>query len=239
MRVWNDLLSPSDREVTEARGHVKPGGLTNVGRRPALLVIDATVDFTGDRPEPILASIKRFPESCGEKGWSAVRRIKELLDAARRAGVPIIYTKVEEGHVHGNECWRHRSMAKNGNGQTLSNVFPDMIQPRAEDPVLRKRKPSAFFGTPLLSMLTGMQVDTLLICGGVTSGCIRATVTDGFSHDFKVVVVEDCVFDRLEIAHRLNLFEMHQKYADVVSLSEAQAYLSELRSRPEPTSLRV
>ena len=94
--------------------------------------------------------------------------------------------------------------------------------------VIRKDKPSVFFGTPLMSYLHELQVDTLLVTGTTTSGCVRATVVDAFSYNFKVVVVEECVFDRGQASHQVNLFDMQAKYADVVSLEDALRYLDKL-----------
>jgi nicotinamidase-related amidase len=103
--------------------------------------------------------------------------------------------------------------------------------------VILKDKPSVFFGTPLMSYLHELQVDTLLVVGTTTSGCVRATVVDAFSYNFKVVVVEECVFDRGQISHKVNLFDMQAKYADVVPLDAALGYLDELfRERVAPQS---
>ena len=94
--------------------------------------------------------------------------------------------------------------------------------------MILKDKPSVFFGTPLMSYLHELQVDTLLVTGTTTSGCVRATVVDAFSYNFRVVVVEECVFDRGQASHKVNLFDMQAKYADVVSLEAALHYLVEL-----------
>src|SRR3989304_6029400 len=92
MKPWEELISDRKKRVYAAAGYGKQIGLTNLGRSPAVLVIDVTTNFIGDRPEPILESIKRFPNSCGEEGWEATYRIKELLEVARKAAVPIIYS---------------------------------------------------------------------------------------------------------------------------------------------------
>jgi nicotinamidase-related amidase len=99
------------------------------------------------------------------------------------------------------------------------------VAPIEGEVVLRKTGPSAFFGTPLVSLLTQLRVDTILIAGESTSGCVRATVVDGASYRFKMIVAEECVFDRQEATHAMNLFDMDQKYADVIPLEEAIAYL--------------
>lgn len=87
--------------------------------------------------------------------------------------------------------------------------------------MILKTKPSAFFGTPLLSFLIDLKVDTLMVCGVSTSGCVRATVIDAFSNNLRVQVIEDGCFDRLETSHAINLCDMNAKYADVIPSTEA------------------
>jgi nicotinamidase-related amidase len=101
----------------------------------------------------------------------------------------------------------------------------DEVAPIPGEIVLKKTAPSAFCGTPLTDILNGMRVDTVVVAGESTSGCVRATVVDGKSHRFKVVVPEECVFDRDEASHAINLFDMNEKYADVIPLDEAIVYL--------------
>jgi maleamate amidohydrolase len=99
------------------------------------------------------------------------------------------------------------------------------VAPIPGEVALRKSAPSAFWGTPLVGQLTHLGIDTLLIAGESTSGCVRASVVDGASHRLRIIVVEECVFDRHEAPHAINLFDMDQKYADVVPLADAVAYL--------------
>ena len=106
------------------------------------------------------------------------------------------------------------------------------VAPREDDFVVEKEKPSAFFGTPLLAYLIDLQVDTLVICGSTTSGCVRASVVDAFSYNYRVAVVEEAVFDRVEASHWISLFDMGQKYANVVELAEACTYLDPTAGRP-------
>jgi nicotinamidase-related amidase len=106
-----------------------------------------------------------------------------------------------------------------------SNLIPEEIAPAPADIVLPKTKPSLFHGTPLLDLLVREGVDTLVVTGGTTSGCVRATVIDAFSYNFPVLVVEEGVFDRGRLSHAVNLFDIDQKYGNVVSSKEALAYL--------------
>ena len=124
-----------------------------------------------------------------------------------------------------------RAMAPTEISARIGNDFPDMIKPQPDDIVIQKGKPSAFFATPLASYLVELGVDSLIVVGTTTSGCVRASVVDGCTYRYRMIVVEEGVFDRHEAAHAINLFDMHQKYADVVSLAEVLEYLSAWRAK--------
>jgi maleamate amidohydrolase len=229
-RIWEGLLSDLDLAVYRDAGYGAAGGW---GARPAVVVVDVTYDFVGDKPEPILESIKKFPNSCGDVGWRGMTAIRNLLDVARLQEVPVFYTTGMGGPTTltvGSWAWKNSKALERGElAQRFGNQIPDLIAPGPGELVLQKTKPSAFFGTPLASYLIGLGIDTLLIAGTTTSGCVRATVIDAFSNNFRTVVVEDCVFDRGDLPHKANLFDMHSKYADVVSLEDARAYLRSLQ----------
>lgn len=227
---WDDLLSDHDREVLR-RGRF--GRRMGFGRRPAVLCIDCQVYMVGDRDEPQAESNRRFPSSCGHAGWTALERTAELLAAARPRGVPVFYTRftlAADGRDAGVYALK-RDLLDSPHwaleGTPGAEISP-LVAPRAEDIVLVKHKPSAFFGTPLLQHLIARGVDTLLIAGGATSNCVRATVFDAASHNFRPIVVAECVFDRLELSHRVSLFDMERQFADVVPLAEALAWLETL-----------
>jgi nicotinamidase-related amidase len=114
----------------------------------------------------------------------------------------------------------------------------DEVAPLPGEAVLRKSSPSAFWGTPLVGHLHYLGVDTIITCGESTSGCVRASVVDGCTYRYRMIVVEECVFDRHEAAHAMNLFDMHQKYADVVSLDDVMEYLPTWRARQEEPGSR-
>jgi maleamate amidohydrolase len=229
MALWDDVLTERDKQVFAAAGYGKRQGF---GSRPAVIVVDVNYNFVGDVPEPILVSIQKYRNSCGEEGWQGVYQISRLLDAARAKGVPIFYstapsqrTALAAGRWHGKTSRGEEdfhSRAQDG------NEIVREIAPHEGDMVILKDKPSVFFGTPLMSYLNELQVDTLLVAGTTTSGCVRATVVDAFSYNFKVVVVEECVFDRGQTSHKVNLFDMQAKYADVLPLEAALSYLGEL-----------
>jgi nicotinamidase-related amidase len=226
MAIWEDTLTERDKQVFAKSGYGKRAGL---GQRPALLVIDMNYNFVGDKPEPILKSIERFRNSCGEEGWQGVYRIRELLDEARKKRLPTFYTT---GHEGGSSVAFGRWHGKNSRGAedmgaawAKGNEIVAEIAPQDGDVLIRKQKPSAFFGTPLVSMLNEIHADTVLVTGCTTSGCVRASAIDAFSYNLRVCVVEECVFDRGQASHKINLFDMNMKYADVISLSEVKDYI--------------
>lgn len=230
-RVWDAYLSDRDRAVAAAAGLGRRAGY---GERPALLVIDVTVNFCGDRPEPILESIPRWRNSCGEAAWAAVPALQELLAVARASAVPVVYSAGLD--TPADAVYSGRWADKNGRrGEDTTperaggNEIIEPIAPQPGDIVVRKTKPSAFHGTPLLEYLVDLGVDTLVCCGVATSGCVRSTVLDAFSHNFRVALVEEATFDRIDASHALALFDIHCKYGDVVSLDDATTYLSTRR----------
>lgn len=225
------FLSERDREVLRRSGY---GGRMGLGQRPALLVVDATWAFCGDRPQPILEAIGRWPNACGEAAWNAVGVIDTLARAFRAAGRPVFYTaggyRADKQDM-GSWLWKHVRSAEDtpapaGDRPPLNPdevVAP--IAPQPQDWLIRKQKPSAFFGTPLQSHLTLLGVDSVVVTGGTTSGCVRATVVDAFSANYRVAVVEQGCFDRSETSHAISLLDMHAKYADVVVPAEILQHL--------------
>lgn len=229
-RVWDRFLTETDKEVFQLSGYGARGGF---GARPALLVIDMTYGFTGDRPEPILQSIKRWPNSAGDVAWSAISVIRKLLDASHERGLPVIYTRnaIRDDGWDWGGWYRKSARTTEWNGGPPdfdSNAFVAEIAPQPQDIIIGKTKPSAFFGTPLIANLVHLGVDSLLVTGVSTSGCVRAAVIDAFSLNLSVSVIEDGCFDRIDASHAINLCDMNAKYADVVTSAEALAYIRTL-----------
>jgi maleamate amidohydrolase len=233
-RVWDDFLTAQDKASLGERPHHVFG----FGERPALILIDLYRWVFGDRPQPLLEAIKEWPGSCGLAGWEALPHIQRLLEAARKAAIPIVHITGLDGA--GMEGWSEqgrlvpsrRSGSDPAFAEKVRRRFEivDEVAPQPGEVVLRKSSPSAFWGTPLIAHLTAKRVDTLLIAGESTSGCVRATVVDGRTNRFKVIVAEECVFDRHQACHAINLFDMHQKYADVLPVAEIIEHLTS-RSR--------
>lgn len=214
-RVWDRFLTVGDREQV-SRSRVHPWGF---GATPALLLIDLYRAVFGDRPQPLPEAVGQWPASCGLAGWEALPHIQRLLGAARDAGIPVI-------HATGSVAipgWhaRHAETTADTERRRRGYEIIEPVAPRPDEPVIHKAAPSAFWGTPLAWHLNELGVDTLVVAGESTSGCVRATVVDGRTHRYRVTVVEECVFDRTEASHAINLFDMHQKYADVIGIDEA------------------
>ena len=228
-RVWDKFLSARDQAVMRAAGL---GAAQGFGQRPALLVVDVNYAFCGERREPILESIKSWRQSSGEVAWDALPVLERVIAGARERGVPVIYTtsvRRADNWDSGSWSWKnHRSGEKPVGAENPGDQIMSKIAPAPRDIVIRKQKPSAFFGTPLLSYLTLLQCDSVIVAGTATSGCVRATVVDAFSHNFRVAVVEDGCFERSEASHAVSLFDMHSKYADVVTSEDVLAFLRTL-----------
>ncbi|ROP27001.1 isochorismatase family protein [Pseudokineococcus lusitanus] len=234
MAVWDEYLTERDRAVYATAGY---GARRPLGSRPAIVVIDVNYDFVGHERAPVLESAKTWRNSCGEEGWDGVAAIATLLEAARDHSLPIFYSTSEEPRPDGlgRGMWRSSRVGETAGvpGFVGSDVVAE-IAPQERDVLLRKSKPSAFFGTGLLALLLELGVEDLLVVGTTTSGCVRATVVDAFSHNFNVVVVEEGCFDRGQASHALNLFDMDAKYADVLPLQEVLEHLAGLPTEVFP-----
>ena len=229
MAIWDDAITERDKLVLKACGY---GGIRGLGKRPALLVIDMNYNWVGDRREPVLESIKRIRHSCGEEAWDAVSVVRKLMDKARQKNIPVIYTTgfgAGTNYESKRRPWKnHRHEEDETKAFSERMEIVKEIAPQASDIVIHKAKPSGFFGTPLQSVLNDYGVDTLLVTGGSTSGCVRATVIDAFSFNYFVAVVEEGTFDRIQLSHKANLLDMNIKYADVMKAEDVARYLDSL-----------
>jgi maleamate amidohydrolase len=226
-RVWDAFLTERDKEhLANSFWGERPR--RGFGERPALIVVDDYYQALGAKREPLIESIKTWPSSCGTEGWEAIDRTVPLLAAARESSVPIVY-------LHGMDSFPSPMGSRKPRGaryanlpeelRAKANAIVDELEPQPGDLVLEKPGPSGFWGTPLQMHLTWHGIDTLIVVGESTSGCVRATVVDGATLRYQVGVVEECCFDRTEVSHAVNLFDMNQKYADVIDLETATRYL--------------
>lgn len=229
--VWNQFLTERDKAVFAASGYGARGGF---GKRPALLVIDVNYAFCGDKREPILDSIKRWRNSCGEESWTSVAVIRKLIDKAHDKGIPVIYTtgfRRDDNWDSGSWSWKNDRGDERPKSQTNDvegNQIVDEIAPGPQDLVVYKQKPSGFFGTNLTSYLTLLGCDSVIVTGTTTSGCVRATVLDAFSLNYRIALAEEGCFDRSQASHAINLCDMNAKYADVVKADEVVEFFDSL-----------
>ncbi len=230
-RVWDPYLTEQDKAHLEASGHKERG----FGKRPALLMIDLYRWVFGDKPQPLLEAIEEWPASCGLAAWESLPHIQSLLASAREVGMPVVHVTGLPEDGSGIIGWAGSGRADSGGSgymggtkkQRPASMFDivDEVAPIEGEAFLRKSSPSPFFGTPLVGHLNALGVDTLIVAGESTSGCVRASVVDACTHRFRTVVAEECVFDRHQATHALNLFDMHHKYADVKPLAEVKDWM--------------
>ncbi|MBK1783645.1 isochorismatase family protein [Prauserella cavernicola] len=211
----------------ELAGFGKPVGL---GSRPALLIIDVQYRTVGTTPAAFETAVEEFPTSCGETGWAAVGQIAKLVARFRENGWPILYP-----HVAPKQNYDYGRLGAKVPGimdiPAKGYEFVAEVAPAEGDVLVPKRHPSAFFGTPLVSYLVEAGADSLVVTGCTTSGCVRSSVADAFSYNFRVSVPADAVYDRSPVVHEVNLFDMAQKYADVTTTDTLLAALPEPAGR--------
>lgn len=209
----------SDTDTGERYERAGFGARIVPGRRPAVVVIDLSRGFTE----------ARWPT--GSDLTDVVEATARLIEAARAAHAPVVFTTIayDEVDVAGGVVWLKKAagLAILREGSELVKIDGRLPRERT-DPLIVKKGASGFAGTTLAATLTGFGVDTTLICGATTSGCVRASVVDAVQSGFQVLVPRECVGDRAKAPHDANLFDIDQKYADVVSLDDALAYLADV-----------
>ncbi len=211
---WQDIV---DKELAEiGKSYARK---TYIGKKPALLLIDLYNLVYDGGPRPVLELLDDYPSSCGINAWNAIEPTKTLIGLARSKGLPLFYATRGNGRI--SATFRQRNVVS-----ANSYEIKDEFKPEKDDVIIYKDRASCFFGTPLSAYLTQMGIDTVIICGEATSGCVRASAIDSFSHGFHTVVVEECTFDQSLLTHKLNLFDIHHKYADVMKLEEVKTHLS-------------
>jgi maleamate amidohydrolase len=219
MFPWDGLIPEGDLAAFRA-APAPLDAAPRAGSRPALLLVDMTRMFVD----------ATYPSGC-RTGPAAVDASRHILERVRTRGVPVFFTKAYADPEHEptpaeRGLWKHGSLAVPG--LPPGDVIVDALAPRSGETVLTKgSKPSAFFGTPLIAMLIAAGVDTLIVAGISTSGCVRATVLDAFQYNLYVIVAFEATADRSSVSHRVSLFDMHMKYASVSSTAAILAYLDQ------------
>jgi nicotinamidase-related amidase len=205
----------SDREAREIYAAARLGESVTMGSRPAVLVIDFSCGFT----DPA--------STLGSDLTAEVEATKQLLDAARAKGLPVIYTTIgfEPSLVDGG-LWLQKvpTLGELQIGGKWVDIDP-RLERRDDETIVLKKGASGFFGTNLASILVSQGVDSVILCGATTSGCVRATAVDLLQYGWPTLVPRECVGDRAQAPHEANLFDIQAKYADVVPLEAALAYV--------------
>jgi nicotinamidase-related amidase len=217
VELWNSMVSDGERERITNAGFGRRCGL---GARPALMIIDAQRYMVGP-VEPDDAAV--YPASCGDAGREALANSRVLAQTFRSRGWVVIYTRFEVAADGSETSVNSKVSMPEGAGWLRGTPGAEIVPalaPRTGDVVVVKNKPSAFQGTPLLPILLDRGVDTLVVTGGSTSNCVRATVVDAASLNYRVIVPAECVFDRVDISHRIALFDIDRMYGDVVRLED-------------------
>ncbi len=222
-RPWEALLGSNERAVLERFG---AGQRIGFGTAPAVVVIDAQNYMVGQPP----GSDAVYPSACGAVAQAALEILRHVLNDARRQEILVVYTKYQvrrDGIDMGVYRLKRGLPATEGwclegsEGAEIASI----VAPEPQDIVLTKKRPSAFWGTPLLGLLIARNVDTLIVAGGSTSNCVRATVVDAMSFGYRTTVIEDCVFDRFDLCHAVTLFDLERQYADVLDSQTVTAYI--------------
>lgn len=225
---WQSYLTEQDLAVI-ARGRF--GRRMGFGSRPAVLVIDAQNYMVGEAGDDT-----RWPSSCGEAGRRAVAAIANVVATAQGSGVPCFFTRFEiaRGGADMGIYREKRDLLDTDRWcleGTLGARLVPQLEPGSDDVIFVKKKPSGFHGTPLLGYLIDRRIDTLIVTGGSTSNCIRATVFDAASYNFRAIVPQEAVFDRIPISHAISLFDMDRQFADVMPIAPVLDYLRSFAAR--------
>jgi len=210
--IWDDVIPREEQELYERGGW---GGTLGFGRRPALLVVDMYTAFV----DPA------YPFS-SPSAPATVRAIETVLAAARASGCPVFFSKARSRSIPAERGrWKSAGVRQPIMSNPLAYEIVPELRPLEHESVIVKSAPSAFFGSDLASYLIYHNVDTVIVTGTVTSGCIRDTVLDAFNYSFRVIVPVECVCDRGITSHKVTLFDIHMKYGDVVPMADVLRYL--------------
>ena len=224
---WQQFFTEQDKEHHALKAKREPAGF---GDKPALVLIDMYYSVLGFERLPIFESMKKWPMSTGLEGWAAVDKTAVVLTKARELGIPVIHVKgLTPGVNTLRRGSRHKGEIPLTEGEAaMGRQIVDEVKPLPGELVIEKGAASAFQGTTLVFQLNSLGIDTVICCGETTSGCVRASVVDGATYRYKMGVIAECVFDRTESSHYMNLYDLNQKYADVVTLDTAVEYFEKI-----------
>jgi maleamate amidohydrolase len=211
----------SDEEARRVYDAARLGQAVTMGERPGVLIVDFSCGFTD--PECAL----------GSDLSAEVEATRQLLDAARAKGLPVIFTTIGfESSLKDGGLWLQKAPALGDLqiGGRWVEIDP-RLERRGDETIVLKKGASAFFGTNLAAILVSQGIDSVVLCGATTSGCVRATAVDLLQYGFPTLVPRECVGDRAQAPHEANLFDIQAKYADVVSLEDALGYVESVRGK--------
>ena len=225
MFPWDDVMPAADLAAI-MRPPEPMDAPPIAGKRPALIIVDMTRMFVD----------KAYPSGCpNTRGTVQANRV--LLESARARKIPVFFTKSYADPLHEptsaeRGLWKHGPLGVEG--LPPGDVIVEELAPLADETIVTKgSKPSAFFGTSLMAMLTALRVDTAIVTGISTSGCVRATALDAFQHNLHAVIPHEATADRSQISHKINLFDLHMKYASVRNTATVLAYMAAVESRAD------
>jgi len=231
---WKDVMSADDMKL-----YAPYARETFVGPSVAFLAIDLyNAVYRGGPGKPVDLD-PQYPNSCGMFAHRAIEPTKRLFAAVRRAGLQVFYCTQEtrpNNRPMGAVSTR-RKMALPSEAVENYGIYHEFT-PQPEDVIITKQRASIFQGTPFLSHLNLLGVRSLIVCGESTSGCVRASTVDAYSNGFHVSIVEECTYDRSELIHKVNLFDLHHKYVDVMHLDDVESHLERLVT-DRPSSLQA
>jgi maleamate amidohydrolase len=222
---WKDVMSPDDIKLYSPYARE-----TYVGPKAAFLAIDLYNRVYRGGPGAPAELDPQYPNSCGIYAHRAIEPTKRLFAAVRRAGLPVFYCTQDgrpQNRPKGAISTRRAEDFANKDDHGIYHEFA----PQPNDVVIFKQRASIFQGTPFLSHLNLLGIRSLIVCGESTSGCVRASSVDAYSNGFHVSIVEECTFDRSELIHKVNLFDLHHKYVDVMHVDEVIAHVDGLAGK--------
>lgn len=198
------------------------------GQAPALICVDIVRSFVGEPGRSLSEAIAEWPPACGPAAFESLPHVAKLIAASRGAGIPIVHLRpgAENARFFGDTV--KGELVEFVNSRPGAVEFVPEATPSAGEMVIAKPKASGFFDTPLGNYLRRIGVDSVLVAGTTTSGCVRATVVDSFSWGFATFVVEEATFDRSPLSAAVSLYEMNARYADVITCEDAVEWLGGL-----------
>ena len=217
MRIWYPLINDVIRAMY-AHYQSEP----RLGSSPALLLIDLyNLSYKGGN-KPVRELLSTNPSGCGEHAYKAIAPTQALIQLFRDRQLPVIYsTRRWYAHSEGVHSTQRQRKALTEEDYAIYEAFC----PEPEDTIIYKPRASVFFDTPMAETMKELGVDSLVIAGESTSGCVRASTVEAYSHGYPPILIEECVFDRNPVSHAMNLFDMHHKYGHVMPLEAFKAHL--------------